>query len=97
MIVDYIKLLTPLNSITYNKEEENWAFVDEIDLTPYIEKYDDVYDLMEAVNSDYSEQVKDDPSMEGNVFNWIDEWQMSVYILNKYKVRYYETTHFERL
>ena len=97
MIVDYIKLLTALNSTTYDKEEENWAFVDEIDLTPYIDKYDDVYNLMEAVNNDYSEQVKDDPSMEGNVFNWIDEWQMSVYILNKYKVRYYETTHFERL
>ena len=56
-----------------------------------------MYDLMEAVNNDYSEQVKDNSSMEGNVFNWIDEWQMSVYILNKYKVRYYETTHFERL
>ena len=53
MIVDYIKLLTPLNSITYNKEEENWAFVDEIDLTPYIDKYDDMYDLMEAVKNDY--------------------------------------------
>ena len=97
MIVDYIKLLTALNSTTYDKEEKNWAFVDEIDLTPYIDKYDDVYNLMEAVNNDYSEQVKDDPSMEGNIFNWIDEWQMSVYILNKYKVRYYETTHFERL
>ena len=97
MAENYMNLISAPNTATYNNELENWRFVDAIDLTPYIDKYDDVYNLMEAVNNDYSEQVKNNSSMEGHVFNWIDEWQMSVYILNKYKVRYYETTHFERL
>ena len=97
MTDNYKNLISTPNASTYEKELENWEFIDTIDLIPYIEKYDDMYDLMEAVNNDYSEQAKDNSSMEGNVFNWIDEWQMSVYILNKYKVRYYETTHFERM
>ena len=87
MAENYMNLISAPDTATYNNELENWKFVDAIDLTSYIDKYDDMYDLMEAVNNDYSEQVKNNSSMEGNVFNWIDEWQMSVYILNKYKVR----------
>ena len=82
MAENYMNLISAPNIATYNNELENWRFVDAIDLTPYIDKYDDMYDLMEAVNNDYSEQVKNNSSMEGNVFNWIDEWQMSIYIFN---------------
>ena len=90
MTDNYKNLISTPNASTYEKELENWEFIDTIDLIPYIEKYDDMYDLMEAVNNDCSEQVKDDPSMEGNVFNWITPDELAEYIYNKYNIKYYE-------
>ena len=90
MTDNYKNLISTPNASTYEKELENWEFIDTIDLIPYIEKYDDMYDLMEAVNNAYSEQAKDNSSMEGNVFNWITPDELAKYIYNKYNIKYYE-------
>ena len=40
MTDNYKNLISTPNASTYEKELENWEFIDTIDLIPYIEKYD---------------------------------------------------------
>ncbi len=66
---------------------ENWEFIDSIDFNPYIDDYDDLNELMRAVEDDYD---KDAP--QGFVFNCIDEYEFSIFLQNKYNVAIMEIT-----
>lgn len=67
---------------------ENWEFIDSIDFNPYIDDYDDLDELMRAVEEDYDNK----PPYENYVFNCVDEYEFSVFLQNKYNVAIMEIT-----
>ena len=64
----------------YQRWKKNWEFVDTIDFDPYFDCYD-IRELMDNVEDDY---YKETP--EGVVFNWIDDYELMVFLKRKYNV-----------
>lgn len=75
------------------------SYLDQIDFMPYIKKYRSLSDLRSAVERDYesSDLVKND-FLEGYLFNWFDDYDISMYLKERYKILYreYETVWYER-
>ncbi len=60
---------------------DNWEFIDNIDFNPYIDDYDDLDELMRAVEEDYYKNAK-----YNCVFNCMDSYEFGEFLKNKYGV-----------
>lgn len=71
-------------------------FLDTKDLRKYLRTGKDVYDIMEEVQNDFSQEVKSDPFFDGDVFYYMDVYEFCQYIERRYdiKVRIEEITSY---
>lgn len=73
-------------------EEYNYKFLDNIDFLPYIEKYKSkkFMDMMIEIENEWSSKdiVKNDPVLEGFLFNWIGEGDFIDYLRERYKDKF---------
>lgn len=81
--------------ILYAQAQQKVA--DQIDFSPYLAHAigAEVYDIMRKVQDDYDAGKLNIPAMEnelmkGNVFNWWDEYEFGIYLINKYKLHIQE-------
>lgn len=79
------------NDEANNPIVKNWELIDSIDLMPYIEAYNELADLMFALRIDYDNTLSTDNAYcNGKIFNWIDIYELALYIKSKYGVTYKE-------
>ena len=72
-------------------EEYTMNFLDEIDFDPYFEEYDDPYEIMNAIDTDYHKSPKIKKAydlFEDNVFNWLNTDEFIEYVNERYKNKY---------
>lgn len=70
---------------------------DQIDFSVYLTDAlgEEVYDIMQKVQNDYDSgkliiSAMENKLMQGNVFNWWDEYEFSIYLKDKYKLHIHE-------
>lgn len=69
------------------KLEYTAKFLDTIPLWRYIHTGYDVYEIMEDIEADWNDKVKDNSVFEGHVFNWMDPEEFGMYLADKgYKI-----------
>ena len=69
------------------RQAKEKAFLDTIDLLPYLEKDKNISDIMEAIEDDHSKEYTE----EEFVFNCLDHWEFIDYLKGRYpNFQYYE-------
>lgn len=79
--------------LDYNKK-----ILDTIDIKPYLIKRVDLRDVQGGLYEDYRHIVKDDPFMEGDLFNFMDRYDFMLYLRDRYKdikINFWEEEHYE--
>lgn len=74
-------------------EETNYKFLDNnVDFLPYIEKYKGkkFIDMMIEIEKEWSDKdiVKNNPVLEGCLFNWIGEGDLIDYLKKRYQKKF---------
>ena len=90
MLKDYEKFVKHVPAGHEEATKANWEYLDNLDLMPYIEKYDDIDDLVDAVEDDYAESLEENEYMKGCVFNLITPDELIDFIDSKYNISYKE-------
>lgn len=62
----------------------NLEYLDTIDFKPYLESTRNISKLIEAVESDYLNDPNIPPECEGEVFDWLDEYDFALYLKKRY-------------
>lgn len=79
-----------------NRTNENLKMLDEIDFYGFFEECSEsVSDLMRRIENKYRDtKFVDNDIMQGYVFNWVDQWELSEYLKERYpdKFHSYEVT-----
>lgn len=67
-------------------DKETVEFLDTIDMRNYFTKnhWNNISEIMDDIEEDHYELLKDDPHFEGYVFNWMSIYDFAEYIRNRY-------------
>ena len=72
------------------KESLKWqakekAYLDTLDLKPFIKKDKSIYDIMSEIEDKYNDGYTE----ESDMFNHLDHWDVINYLRNRYKINFY--------
>ena len=78
----------------------NFSLLDKIDFQPYISNATTIYDIRQAVQGAYEdhefspeiEAVIEGDTLQGYVFNWIDDEDLITYLRDNYNMEFREET-----
>jgi len=65
----------------------NEEFLDTLDLSKYIEKYEYVDDMHSAISDDYDNSEELPEIFEGCVLNFMDDYELAEYLAKRYDLR----------
>lgn len=75
----------------FEEQKLQFDYLDKINFKPYIRKYEDLDDLWHAVESDYDDTpLSNNNFLHGCIFNYIDRYELSCYLLTRYGINYRE-------
>lgn len=79
-------------------QKEIYAILDQINILPYINKYPILSDLMYQLGKDFNNTpITQNDLMEGYLLNCLDEYDMMLYIADRYNIVYRETITYKRI
>lgn len=67
--------------------KETKKFLDTIDIRKYLYDGKDLYDVIDEIEDDYEEAVRDNPIFQGYVFNWMSTDEFGDYITERYGIQ----------
>lgn len=80
-----------MNNEDFNKGyKENIAFLDSLFLLPYVYKYDEITEMMDAIKHDSCIQLLLQDRLDGCVFNYLNAEDFANYLNKRYNVNYKE-------
>lgn len=72
---------------------EEIAFLNTIDLTPYLVKGENINNIMDTIENKYGDKYK----KESCIFNNMDSYDFMNYLKTKYGTKFYEVSYYEVL
>lgn len=64
----------------------NEEFLDTLDLSKYLEKYEYVDDMYSAISDDYDDTDLLPKDFEGCIFNFMDDYEFARYLAKRYNL-----------
>lgn len=75
--------MTWRESLKWQAKEK--AYLDTLDLKPFIKKDKSIYDIMSEIEDKYNDGYTE----ESDMFNYLDHWDVINYLRNRYKINFY--------
>lgn len=81
-----------MNNKEYKEEREReYKYLDSLDLTPFLQQYTDIYEIMQDIEMAYNDKYGNGAN---NMFDCIDDCDFCEYLGDRYKCNTYEETHY---